>query len=133
MRKTSLILTGIMVIVMLLTACNAAIPVANVVEPSATQTAAAESSAPAVEEATPVATSEPTETTPAATSTPEAPAIIQETKDYLLRGQEDKYEAEKLHWNEVFLNQVDIQAVYDEYIAGGGKADDVLSFAQYLT
>ena len=132
MRKTPLILTGIMVIVMLLTACNAAIPVANVVEPSATQTAAAESSAPAVEEATPVATSEPTETTPAATST-EAPAVISDTKDYLLHGQEDKIQAEKLHWNEVFLNQEDIQAVYDEYIAGGGKADDVLSFAQYLT
>lgn len=142
MKKFALILTGLMVIAMLLTACNAATPVINIIEASNTESTAPESSAPAETEAAvssepvqtePAETDEPVETEQAATSSPEAPAILQETKDYLLHGQEDKSEAEKLHWTQAFLDQVDIQAVYDEYIAAGGKADDVLSFAQYLT
>lgn len=66
-------------------------------------------------------------------SAPEAQQIAQKTKDYLLNGQNDKIEAQQLHWSETFLNQVDIEAVYKQYLAAGGKADDIKSFAKYLT
>lgn len=59
--------------------------------------------------------------------------ITQKTKNYILTGQGDKPEAEKLKWSERFLNQVNIEAVYKSYIKGGGKADDIEGFAAYLT
>lgn len=59
--------------------------------------------------------------------------IAQKTKDYILNGQGDIPEASKLQWSPTFLNQVNIDAVYKEYIAKGGKADDIKSFAKYLT
>ncbi|WP_243158101.1 hypothetical protein [Aminipila terrae] len=59
--------------------------------------------------------------------------IAQQTKEYILKGQEDIPEARQLQWSETFLNQVDIDAIYKKYIADGGKKDDIKSFAAYLT
>ena len=59
--------------------------------------------------------------------------ISQKVKDYILNGQGDKPEAQKLHWSERFLNNVDINSLYKKYTAGGGKADDVQKFAEYIT
>jgi hypothetical protein len=50
-----------------------------------------------------------------------------------LNGQDNKSEAEKIKWSETFLNQVNIDDVYQEYLSTGGTADDIQSFAQYLT
>lgn len=60
-------------------------------------------------------------------------SITKETIDYILNGQENAYGASALKWDENFLNKVDIQAVYKDYIASGGKKDDVQAFTQYLT
>ena len=59
--------------------------------------------------------------------------ISQETKDYILTGQGDKPDADKIKWSETFLNEVDMDTVYQVYIADGGKAEDIPAFAQYLT
>lgn len=59
--------------------------------------------------------------------------IAQKTREYILKGQSGKYAADQLKWSEAFLNQVDIDAVYQAYISGGGKADDIERFAEYLT
>lgn len=59
--------------------------------------------------------------------------ITKKTKDYILNEQDNKSEAEKIKWSETFLNQVNIDDVYQEYLSTGGTADDIQSFAQYLT
>lgn len=66
-------------------------------------------------------------------NTADAGDIAQKTKDYILNGQGDKPEAEKLKWRESFLNAVDMKDAYEKYLASGGKTDDVQGFAQYLT
>jgi len=59
--------------------------------------------------------------------------IIEETKHYLLEGQGDKPEALKLKWNATFLDQVDIEVSYQEYLKSGGEAGNIPAFAEYLT
>lgn len=59
--------------------------------------------------------------------------ISNKTKDFILNGQDDKPEAEKLKWSETFLNEVNIEKVYKEYLTNGGSEDDIESFAKYLT
>lgn len=59
--------------------------------------------------------------------------ISEKVKDYILNGQEDKSEAEKLKWSNAFLNQVDIEALYNQYISEGGNAEDIKKFAEYIT
>lgn len=59
--------------------------------------------------------------------------IVDSTKDYILNGQDNLPEVVKLNWSETFLEQVDINHVYQEYLTSGGKSDDIESFAQYLT
>jgi len=91
---------------------------------------------------------------PAETSSPETSASVKEstaasseaagttitndnisakTKDYILAGQGDKPDADKIQWSETFLNLVNIDAVYQEYLSDSGTADDIPGFAQYLT
>lgn len=65
-------------------------------------------------------------------NTPDNSDITQKTKDYILHGQDKKPEAEKIKWTETFLNEVNIDEVYQEYIDTGGTVD-MQSFAQYLT
>ncbi|MDQ7092439.1 hypothetical protein REC12_02380 [Desulfosporosinus sp. PR] len=60
-------------------------------------------------------------------------AISEKVIDYLMNGQGDKPDAYKLKWSQTFLKQVNIESVYKQYIASGGNADDVKSFAVYLT
>lgn len=69
----------------------------------------------------------------AAASSSASNNIAEKTKDYILGGQGDIPEASKLQWSPTFLNQVDIDAVYKEYLAKGGKANDIAAFAKYLT
>ena len=69
----------------------------------------------------------------AAESTPKNENIVQKTKEYILNGQIDKAEADKLKWSESFLNQVNIEAVYQKYTSTSDKPDDIESFAKYLT
>lgn len=59
--------------------------------------------------------------------------IAEKVKSYIISGQENKSEAEKIKWSNTFLNKVDIEGLYKNYIANGGKADDVESFAKYIT
>ncbi len=59
--------------------------------------------------------------------------IAKEIKNYIMNEQGNKSEAEKVKWSEAFLNQVNIDAVYKEYLLTGGIADDAESFAVYLT
>lgn len=53
--------------------------------------------------------------------------------DYIINGQENKSEAEKMKWSETFLNKVDIDILYKQYIANGGTTDDLEKFAEYIT
>lgn len=59
--------------------------------------------------------------------------ITQNTKEYILNGQGELPEAGKLKWSESFLDQVNIDDVYKQYLADGGTEEDIQSFAEYLT
>lgn len=54
-------------------------------------------------------------------------------KEYILNGQNDKSDAEKLKWSNKFLDEVDFKTMYDNYLANGGVVDDVQGFATYIT
>ena len=53
--------------------------------------------------------------------------------DYILNGQGDKPDATKMLWNEEFLNKVDIDPLYKQYIENGGTPDDLKDFSLYIT
>lgn len=59
--------------------------------------------------------------------------IINEVKNYILNGQDNKPEASKLNWSKSFLNNVDLENLYNKYISNGGKSDSVEKFAEYIT
>lgn len=59
--------------------------------------------------------------------------ISNKTKEYILNGQDDKPEADKLKWSKTFLNKVNIDKIYEEYLTNGGYEDNIESFAEYLT
>ena len=59
--------------------------------------------------------------------------ISTNVKNYILNGQGNKAEAEKLKWSNTFLEQVDFKTMYDNYLVGGGLANDVEDFAKYIT
>ncbi|MEQ8156264.1 MAG: hypothetical protein ABRQ25_15530 [Clostridiaceae bacterium] len=59
--------------------------------------------------------------------------ITEKVKDYIINGQGNKPEAEKIKWSKTFLNKVDIESLYKQYIANGGHAGDLQSFAKYMT
>ncbi|WP_300381988.1 lysozyme inhibitor LprI family protein [Clostridium sp.] len=59
--------------------------------------------------------------------------IIDEVKDYILNGQQDKPEALKLKWSKTFLNETDIESLYNDFLESSGKKDDVQEFAKYIT
>ena len=54
-------------------------------------------------------------------------------KSYILSGQERLPEVEKLKWSLEFLNQVDFNKLYINYLEAGGISDDTQEFAKYLT
>ena len=59
--------------------------------------------------------------------------ITEKIKNYIINGQEYKPEAQKIKWSKTFLNRVDIESLYKQYIDNGGQADDLESFANYMT
>lgn len=59
--------------------------------------------------------------------------ISEKVKNYIINGQENKPEAQKIKWSKTFLDRVDIESLYKKYIANGGRADDLESFANYMT
>ena len=123
MKKTALFLLLVMVMISLLSACSVLVSVTAA--PVATPSAEA-SSAPSAADTVPEASAAPSASQPDSD-------ITAQTKEFLLNGQDDLPEAGKLHWTQPFLDQVDIDAVYQQYLSGGGKADDVTEFAEYLT
>jgi hypothetical protein len=136
MKKTVLFISLVMVMMSLFGACT--VPVSNTTEPSATQSADSQPVTPADTEtvsaalSTPIASKTAPQVSTPSDSQPKNDMAVQ-TKEYLMHGQDDKPEAGKLHWTQEFLDQVDIEAVYAQYLTDGGAADDVLSFAAYLT
>lgn len=59
--------------------------------------------------------------------------MASKAKEYILNGQEDKPEAGKWNWSQSFLDQVNIEQVYEKYISAGGSAEDIESFVKYLS
>ncbi|MCR1950832.1 MULTISPECIES: hypothetical protein [Clostridium] len=59
--------------------------------------------------------------------------ISEKVKNYIINGQSNKSEAEKIKWSKTFLNEVNIESLYDQYISTGGNADDLEKFASYIT
>lgn len=67
------------------------------------------------------------------TTTNSGQSIAEKVKAYILTGQENKPEAQKIKWSKTFLDKVDIDSLYKKYTANGGKSDDLDSFADYIT
>lgn len=59
--------------------------------------------------------------------------MSKKVKDYILLGQVEKPAAEQLKWNAKFLEQVDIDSLYEKYVANGGNENDVEAVATYIT
>lgn len=59
--------------------------------------------------------------------------ISEKVKDYITIGQNDKSEAEKYKWSTRFLNEVDIESLYDKYISAGNNGENIEDFAKYIT
>ena len=59
--------------------------------------------------------------------------ISEKVKDYIINGQNDKSEAEKYKWSTRFLNEVDIESLYNQYISAGNNAGNIEDFAKYIT
>jgi len=59
--------------------------------------------------------------------------VVGATIDFLLNGQEEKSELERLNWNESFLNNLDLAAIHQQFVDGGADPDDVENFAVFLT
>lgn len=59
--------------------------------------------------------------------------ISEEVRNYILHGQWNKPEAQKIKWSETFINEVDIKSLYDDYLKSGGNGEDLDSFANYIT
>lgn len=53
--------------------------------------------------------------------------------DYIINGQGNIPESDKIKWSKTFLKQVDIESLYKQYIANGGNANDLKQFAIYMT
>lgn len=58
---------------------------------------------------------------------------VSATLDYLLNGQAEKPEVERLNWNEGFLNKLDLTALHQQFVDGGANPEDVENFAIWLT
>lgn len=59
--------------------------------------------------------------------------ISEEVKDYIINGQENKSEEQKLKWSKTFLNEVNIEDLYNKYINSGGNGENIEEFASYMT
>ena len=59
--------------------------------------------------------------------------IIEKVKNYILNGQEDTIGALKLKWSKSFLNNLDLESLYKDFLDANGKKDNVEDFAKYIT
>lgn len=125
----------------LLAACSVSIDQTIVPAAPAAASTAAPAAVPTAETAA-VPTAMPTAVPQVtATATPngtgpadgEAVYMVEKTKDFILVGQKDRPEAGQYHWTEEFLNLLDMESLYVDYVAAGGEADAVEGFAAYLT
>lgn len=60
-------------------------------------------------------------------------SITKDVKNYIINGQGDKPAATKIKWSERFLNRVNVDSLYNQYISSGGNANDLEGFANYIT
>lgn len=83
---------------------------------------------------TPADTTEPPATTEAP---PESVALDSDmsnkVREYILNGQGNALGATSMKWSAQFLNAVDIDSLYKEFVAEGGAIDDVVGVAGYIT
>ena len=66
-------------------------------------------------------------------NSPSDDSLKEKVIDYIINGQGDKPDADKIKWSEQFLNKVDIDTLYKQYIANGGTPDDLKDFSLYIT
>lgn len=59
--------------------------------------------------------------------------IIEKVKNFILNGQGDIPEALKLKWSKSFLNNLDLERLYKDFLDANGKKDNVEEFAKYIT
>ena len=59
--------------------------------------------------------------------------IAKKTKNYILNGQGNVSDAEKIIWNTTLLNRVNFESLYKQYLSNGGVKDDLVNFARYIT
>lgn len=60
-------------------------------------------------------------------------AMSRQVTEYILHGQDDIPEASQLKWSEIFLDQVDIEQLYESYLYEYESRDNINDFAAYLT
>ena len=59
--------------------------------------------------------------------------ISEKVKNYIINGQENKPEAQKIKWSNTFLNEVDIEGLCKQYISSGGSVDNLENLVEYIT
>lgn len=103
-------------------------------EPSASASPA-EGSAGASGQTTPLisASTAQSDTAGGSASSAAAEAFFQATKDYILNDQQNLPSAEQLHWLPSFLDEVDMPAMYQQYLKAGGQPQSTEAFASFLT
>ena len=59
--------------------------------------------------------------------------LSNETIEYLLNGQENVRESERLNWNPTFLRLVNLASLHQEFVASGGSSENMEAFAAFVT
>lgn len=59
--------------------------------------------------------------------------ISEKVKNYILYGQDNKVEAEKIKWSKTFLDKVNIEDLYKKYLKEGGSANNIKEISEYIS
>lgn len=59
--------------------------------------------------------------------------LADEVKTYILKGQADKTEDQKIKWSEAFLNKTDVYGLCKDYETAGNDTGDLEKAAEYVT
>ena len=59
--------------------------------------------------------------------------LANETIEYLLNGQANVRESERLNWNPTFLRLVNLAPLHQEFVASGGSSENMEAFATFVT
>ena len=90
----------------------------------------------------PLASNDPSESPETETPAPIIPAVTEAADDsaffaavtdFILNGQQELPEAERILWSESFLKALDFAPLYESYLAAGGDGGDEKAFASYIT